>query len=272
MWDGVGMDVEPDTREIQRVLADRRALIPTLLRRVVDDRARTKAAEQYAELVARIHSDGYRVDSFELPFLEDERAVGGSLIHRILGLVDVGADREIPMLYTSFLGSRGVGFLWSYGRGKRAIIVGSTGGGVAIGGADQVRPLGWEEFSRDLRLASRLADDVGIFSLEGCIRQGFLERLPDFAWAEPVALPADQAATIDRWRAIARAVLWITARPYLLLALFGLALALRRSRRRAPASAGAGTGQAAFGASAQFQRRRRRVTSAEPVGYDDVVG
>jgi hypothetical protein len=231
VWAGVGIDVEPDTREIQHLLGGPRGprwpLALTLLRRIVDDRARARAATQYARLVARARADGYPVHSYELPFLEDERAVGGSLLYRILGLVDVGADRAIPMLYTSFMGSRGVGFLWSYGRGKEAIIVGSTGGGVKLGGLDQERPLDWEEFARDLRLASRLAGDVGVFSLEGCVRRGFLDRLCDFDWDAPLTLPTDAAATIDRWRAIARCVLWITARPYLLLALVGLLLTLR---------------------------------------------
>jgi hypothetical protein len=227
VWAGVGIDVEPDTREIQRLLANRWALVPTVLRRVVDDRARARAAAQYAQLVARVRADGYPVQSYELPFLEDERAVGGSLLYRILGLVDVGADLAIPMLFPSFMGARGVGFLWSYGRGKPAIIVGSTGGGVNLGGLDQERPLDWEEFSRDLGLASRLAEDVGVFSLEGCVRQGFLARLRDFDWDAPVALPTAEAAAIDWWRAVARCVLWLTARPSLLFILMGLILTVR---------------------------------------------
>jgi hypothetical protein len=227
VWAGVGIDVEPDTREIQRLLANRWALVPTVLRRVVDDRPRARAAVEYAQLVARVRGDGYPVQSYELPFLEDERAVGGSLLYRLLGLVDVGADLAIPMLFTSFMGSRGVGFLWSYGRGKKAVIVGSTGGGVQLGGLDQQRPLDWEEFSRDLRLASRLAADVGVFSLEGCVRQGFLARLREFDWDAPVELPTAEAAAIDRWRALARCVLWITVRPSLLLILVGLVLTLR---------------------------------------------
>ncbi len=231
VWAGVGMDLEPDTREIQRFLANRWALLPTVLRRVVDDRARTRAAAEYARLVARARADGYPVDSYVLPFLEDECAVGGSLFGRILGLVDVGADRAIPMLFTSFMGSRGPGFLWSYGQRKEAITVGSTGGGVNLGGPGQERPLDWDEFSRDLRLASRLVGDVGIYSLEGCVRQGFLARLRDFRWDAPVALPTAEAAAIDRWRAVARGVLWITARPCLLLVLVGLCLA-RRGRVR----------------------------------------
>jgi hypothetical protein len=231
VWEGIGIDVEPDLREIQRAVARRWALVPTILRRLLDDRARRQAGAQYAALVARARADGYHVDSYEFPFVEDERAVGARVVRRVLGLVDVGPDRIIPMLYTSFMGSRGVGFLWSYGRGKKAIAIGSTGGGLALEGIGD-RPLTWDEFTRDLRLASRLADDIGIFSLEGCVQQGFLARLSDFAWDSPVDVPLADAATVDRWRTLARAILWLTARPYLLLALPVLSLALSRGLRK----------------------------------------
>jgi hypothetical protein len=230
VWEGIGIDVEPDLREIQRAVANRWSLLPTILRRLVDDRARRHAGAQYVALVARARADGHHVDSYEFPFVEDERAVGATIIRCILGLVDVGADRVIPMLYSSFLGSRGVGFLWSYGQAKKAVAIGSTGGGLALEGIGD-RPLEWDEFARDLRLASRFADDVGIFSLEGCVQQGFLTRLSDFDWDSPVDLPLADAATVDRWRAIARAILWLTARPYPLLALPILGLSLFRRNR-----------------------------------------
>jgi len=232
VWDRIGLDLEPDTREIKRLLANRWTLIPSLLRRVVDDRARTVAAREFAALVASAHADGYRVDSYVLPFLEDELAVGASLLHRLLGLVDVGADRQLPMLYTSFMGSRGVGLLWSYGRRKRAIIVGSTGGGVPLGGTDQARPLDWAELSRDLRLAHRLGAEIAIYSLEGCVAQAFLEPLQRFDWDAPVALPSAAGAAVDRWRAVARGALWVTKRPYVLPVLPAVCLALLPSRRR----------------------------------------
>jgi hypothetical protein len=227
-WDGVGIDVEPDTREIQRLLANRWTVVPAILRRLVDDRSRSQAAAIYAQLVAQVRADGYPIHSYELPFLEDERRVGASLLQRVLGVVPVGADREVPMLYSSFLGARGPGLLWSYGQGKDAVIVGSTGGGVSLGGADQVPALTWEEFSRDLRLAARLTTDIGVFSLEGCVRQGFLPRLRTFDWNAPVEIPTAEAVVVDRWRMIARAILWVTAHPYVLALGLGSVLAIRR--------------------------------------------
>jgi hypothetical protein len=211
-WDGIGIDLEPDQRAIRTILADRLALAPLLLNRLRDRATLDRANRQYHDLVATIHADGYRVDSYVIPFFIDERAAGSSLLHRLAGLVQVAVDREIPMLYTSFARPRGVAILWSYGRGMPAVAIGSTGGGVAIAGVDRVPPLSWDELARDLRLAHRLTSSIQIYSLEGCVRQGFLTRLPTFDWEGPVTAPAD-AATVDRLRAAARTVLRAIANP-----------------------------------------------------------
>ena len=60
-----------------------------------------------------------------------------------MGVVDVSADREILMLYSSFLGKLGAGALWSYARDAQAAGIGSTGGGVETGPA--LPTLGWDE-------------------------------------------------------------------------------------------------------------------------------
>src|SRR5262249_51797121 len=85
--------------------------------------------------------------------------------------------------------------------------------GVSVAGIDQIQPLSWEEFSRDLLLADWLTHDVHVFSLEGCVRQGYLERLKDFDWSALVAIPTAEAARIDRVRALTRAFLWALAHP-----------------------------------------------------------
>jgi hypothetical protein len=160
----------------------------------------------------------------------DERAVGSTLLQRITGLVDVPADREIPMLYTSFFGGRNAALLWSYGADAQAIAVGSTGGGVSVAGIDQIRPLSWDELSRDLRLARRLTDDVHVFSLEGCVRQSYLERLMRFDWDAPVDVPEAEAAKVNLVRFATRALLWVLARPVPMLVLLTLAYLIVRRR------------------------------------------
>jgi hypothetical protein len=211
-WDGIGVDVEPDIREIQRALANPWTFVPTVTRRLLHPDVLRQANADYAALVSRMRADGYRVDSYVIKMVLDERAVGSTLLQRVTGLVDVPADREIPMLYTSFFG-RSPAPLWSYGKGSKSIAIGSTGGGVSVAGIDQVQPLSWEELTRDLLLAAWLADDVHIFSLEGCVRQGYLERLREFNWSAPVVIPVAEAARIDRVRALTQTLLWALAHP-----------------------------------------------------------
>ena len=52
--------------------------------------------------------------------------------------------------------------------------LGSTGGGV-----DPLPKLSWEALAQDLSLARAATDDVAVFSLEGCVAQGFLTRLAE---------------------------------------------------------------------------------------------
>jgi len=81
-----------------------------------------------------------------------------SVIRRLAGLVDLPeADREVLMLYSSFLRPWGQGILWSYGSQAQGIGVGITGGGVDVEGMLDPRPLNWSELQTDLLLATSTA-------------------------------------------------------------------------------------------------------------------
>jgi len=216
-WAGVGVDIEPDIREVQQLLSDRRRLLPALLRRAFDPGRLRSAQTAYGALVAQMRADGYRVDCYHMPPIVDERRAGSELLRRVAGLVDVPADREVLMLYTSFLRPRGPGILWSYAPDADSVGVGSTGGGVEVGGVGDVAPLDWAEFSRDLRLARCWSNDVHVFSLEGCVHQGFLARLRAFDWEQPIAPPLQAARRVNGVRRAARALLWASAHPYVVL-------------------------------------------------------
>jgi hypothetical protein len=144
-----------------------------LLPRLRDHQAPSRAREAYAALVEQIHQDGWQVENYQFPLIADERKTGSTLLQRLLGLVDVPTDREVWMLYNSFLRRVGPGILWSYGPEAEAIAVGTTGGGPDIPGHPQMPSLGWEEFARDLRLARHWTDQIYVHSLEGCVWQGF---------------------------------------------------------------------------------------------------
>ena len=231
-WAGIGLDIEPDMREVQMLAGKKwRQLLPRVLRRTYDNERLRRVQAEYGTLVARARADGYRVDSYVLPLILDERRAGSTLLQRFAGLVDVPADREIPMLYSSFLRPVGQGVLWSYAPEAGSVGIGSSGGGVDVGGIGDVRPLDWDEFSRDLLLAKSWTSDLFIFSLEGCVQQGFLARLKDFDWDQSATPPLETARQVEQFRKALRAVLWASAHPAITLGgLIGLTWLLSRRR------------------------------------------
>ncbi len=222
-WGGLGIDIEPDMREIQKIAEDRSKLPSLILGRLFDSERVHKAQAEYIALVAQMRADGYCVESYHIPFIVDERRTGATLLQRITGLIDVPVDREVLMLYSSFFRSIGAGVLWSYAPDAGIIGIGNTGG-IEAGGANKTLPLTWDDFKRDLLLAKKAGKDVHIFSLEGCVWQGFLTQLKEFDWNSSVTPPVDTAAKVDMFRQFLRIFLWATAHPALVIGGF---LALR---------------------------------------------
>jgi hypothetical protein len=212
VWDGVGLDIEPDARIFLQIMENPWGLAPMLAGRLFDRArpARSKAA--YQALVNRIRADGWRVENYQFPLIADERRAGSTVLQR-LALVDVATDREVWMLYSSFLRALGPGLIWAYGPQAQAIAVGTTGGGPDIPGSPQMPALNWEELAGDLRLARHFCDQILIHSLEGCVWRGFLPRLRSFEWAD-VEGPPDRARAAAALRTSLRAALWASAHPW----------------------------------------------------------
>jgi hypothetical protein len=167
-------------------------------------RAQVERAERdYAELVAEIHGTGRSVEAYHFPHLLDERAAGTMLLRRSLGLVDVPVDAEVYMLYATYLGRAGAR---AYFPDAGCIALGVTGGGVnANEPAARSRHLTWEELEPELRAAAEHTREVYVFSLEGCVEKGWLERLAAVRWEEPVPpLPPGEVRRARRGRALAR--------------------------------------------------------------------
>jgi len=127
VWDWVGLDIEPEARVYQQLMANPWGLVPILLPLLRDRQRVRRAREAYGALVNQIHADGWQVENYQFLLIADERRVGSTLLQRLMGLVDVRTDREVWMQYTSFVGSLGPGILWSYGPESDAIAVGTTG-------------------------------------------------------------------------------------------------------------------------------------------------
>ncbi len=232
-WERIGLDIEPDLRLISAlkkgVFPALRLVISTIKQR---KRQIQVARKMYEMLVEQIHTDGYEVEAYQLPLIMEERRARSSLLQRLLGILDLPVDREILMLYSSFSRPWGDAMLLSYGKDARQIAIGSTGGGVDLEGVADTRPLNWQEFSRDLIIAGLLKEEIAIFSLEGCVQQGFLERLIDFDWQQAVQVDRRKYILIQQVRGVLAAKFWVLERPWLPAVILILLILARVTRRR----------------------------------------
>jgi hypothetical protein len=230
VWDGVGLDVEPDARFYLQILKNPWGLVPMLAPRLFARARPARSRAAYQELVGRIRADGWQVENYQFPLIADERQAGSALLQR-LALVDVATDREVWMLYSSFMRALGPGLIWAYGPEAAAIEVGTTGGGPDIPGSPQMPALSWEELARDLCLARHFCDHILIHSLEGCVWQGFLPRLRSFEWVG-VAGPPHGAGAAAALRTSLRTALWASAHPRPVLTVGAVLAWLAWDRRR----------------------------------------
>lgn len=218
-WSGIGIDIEPHFGELQLLVSRPLRFLRAALKRGCSRRRYDEARCDYQQLVTQMRADGFRVDSYELPFMVDEARSGSTLLQRLLGVTAVAADRRVLLIYSSFFRPLGSALVWSYTQPGEAIGVGVTGGGVQIAGYTNPAPLTWEEFARDLAIARRSGRPIHIFSLEGCHEQGFLERLQRHDWDGPPLRPMPWAPLVSGARALLQAGLWLLARPWVALSL-----------------------------------------------------
>lgn len=237
-WQAVGLDIEPSLTEFAAMRDHKLRLAATLIRRAFDAERAKRAQFEYAALIRRMQSRGYRVQTHQLPFIADERKAHTTILERTLGIVDVRGDEEVLMLYTSFNHETGAGMIWAYGLEAQVIAVGSTAGSGDPATDARVPPLNWDEFSRDLIVAAHFTHRVGIYSLEGCVKQGFLPRLKALDWHAPVMVSADALGRGASFRERAQHVLWFLPRlPYingalLILLIVAVTVWVRRKRRK----------------------------------------
>ena len=219
-WDGVGLDIEPNFAELASLKGHRWRLFTTLLWRAVDVQRMHRAQRVYSALIANIRSRGHFVQTYQLPYLPVERKAHSSLLDRMLGTVDVRGDQEVLMLYTSYAGPAGAAIIWKLGPDAQSIAICCTDGDPAANPA----VLDWSRFSRDLIVASHFSHVIGVYDLEGCVRQGFLPRLKTMNWSQSVTIPAVAIRSANHHLRMLRLVLWISS--HLLYLVFVLLLAI----------------------------------------------
>ena len=213
-WSGIGLDIEPNVQEFRSIGRAASAA----LKRLFDADAVTRARTAYGALIARIEAAGYLVETYQFPFIADEREVRSTLLERLFGIVDVRGDREVLMLYSSFNRTADSALIWQYGPSAQLIVTGVTAGDPQPGA--RVGPLSWEELSDDVIVASHFSPVVGIYNLEGSVGRGFLPRLRTLDWSRSVIISAEQNRQAIRFRARVQAALWTLSRlPYFALAI-----------------------------------------------------
>jgi hypothetical protein len=240
-WAAVGLDIEPNFRELAKLKGHEWRLAHLLLSRYfqLDNVYRARAA--YAALIRQIQLRGYPVQTYQLPLIVVERRTHSTLIERLLRIVDVRGNKEVVMLYSSFAPTNlGAGIIWAFGRNVQAIAIGSTEGDPKASIA--ARPLDWAEFSRELIVASHFSHTVGVYNLEGCVRQGFLARLRTMDWSQSVLVPVESIKNAEMRERGALVVLWITSLlPWVAaILLLAIAYAAWRWRRKREVEGGAG--------------------------------
>lgn len=187
-WTCVGLDIEaPQDDAIGLVDAP----LLTLARIAWLRRSRSHwraALDDLHDLVREIRAQVGEVESYQFPFIADERAAQSTLLQRVLGIADLRVDREVLMLYRSVLPDPwGGALIDTYGPHADAIAVGITGGGVEVlEAAFAARELDLASTLTELARARKHTDKLYVFSLEGCVNKGWLAALLRAPWPETV--------------------------------------------------------------------------------------
>lgn len=216
-WAGIGIDLEANMDDIVLMTNDFPAAVMRATGRLFSSARLDKARLDYKELVDLIKMDNYTLESYILPFLLDERAASTLSFQRATGILDLPTDTEIPMAYSSFYGPNGMAFIPVYGKGLKAIAIGSTGGGVKIEGMKGTPPLlSWEDLQRDIVLASKVVSQLHIFSLEGCVEKGYLTKIKDIDYNQAPPDISSNIAQLEQTRSKFQKVLVVLNYPILL--------------------------------------------------------
>jgi len=173
-WAGIGIDIEPDMKDGKLAFSHPWQLAWKVYKRLYDNKSLKAGLALYQKLIDSMKADGYVVESYMIPFLYEERAKKTTSLQKLMGIVDLETDSEIPMLYTSALDNPGI--IPLYHRDKMPIALGSTGGGVKVEGVE-LAAISWDKLERDLLIASKLTDKIHIFCLETSVQKGFLAKI-----------------------------------------------------------------------------------------------
>ena len=209
----IGLDIEPRIDLLTSLGTKPFSQAAVLLKRYLSSHQFKEDETSARALIQAIRTDGYAVETYQFPTVLDERAGRSDFLAKTLGIPVLNSDREILMLYSSFIPSYGDSILWSYAPQCKAVGVGSTGGGVEIEGVPPLKTLRWIDLKRDLLLAGQVVENIYIFSLEGCVNNNYMDRLLDLDWNTQIIPPHRSAMGISLVRKIGQGLLWVLSHP-----------------------------------------------------------
>lgn len=180
-WEGIGIDLEPDINDAKLAFKHPWKLAWKAYIRLYDNKSLETGRKVYRDLISKIKSDGYPLESYIIPFIYDERMKKTTSFQKLLGILDLDTEKEIPMMYTSVVNNPGI--IPFYHKEGMPVGLGSTGGGVNIEGFE-APAISWENLQRDLLIASGLTDEIFIFCLETSVSRGFLSRIRDLDFSQ----------------------------------------------------------------------------------------
>lgn len=198
-WKGIGIDLEPDINDSRLALKHPFKLAWKIYLRLFDHKSLENGQKYYRELLSVMKADGFQVESYIIPLIFKEREKKTTSFQKLLGILDIPTDKEIPMMYTSVVKNPGI--IPFYHRPNMPIGLGSTGGGVKIEGIE-APAISWEDLERDLLIASKLTGEIFIFCLETSVKRGFLPKIKDLDFTRPapdMIQEVQKQSRIDKW-------------------------------------------------------------------------
>ena len=154
-----------------------------------------QAQQNYQQLVDQIHADGYHLEVYRPAVTEVVLRSGVKVLRKPVSQLELPAERQVDLLFTSLLRAQPQAGLWRHLSGSQAIGLGMTGASTLFPQAKTSEPLSWQELTQGLRLAARSGKPVYVFSLEGCAKLGYLDRLITF---EPAGMDEKQTMSAKK--------------------------------------------------------------------------
>ena len=230
-WAAIGLDIEPSLQRIELLTPKWRNQLLDTIGRLFKGSFYRNAHNDLRALINLIRSDGYSVETYNLPVVIEERKASSEILSRLVGTPPLDADREVLMLYTSSFDKNGDAILKSYARDAQGIGLGSTGGGVELGDGQPLRSMRWIDLRRDLLISREFSNHLYIFSLEGCVEKGYIDRLLEFNWDASVDVSPREVFKITALRKLGQGVLWMLSHPEPFLILSFLLILFSRKKK-----------------------------------------